>query len=278
VSDEPQLARSAALLDEPARALARELEQHGLGSCAALLVLGSGAGGLLERLGHVEARCAGTQLEHLPRARVPGHAGELARVRIGARAVLVQSGRVHRYEGRSPEEVTRCVRAAAALGLRELWLTNAAGALQHAWPVPSLLALSDHIDLQARGPLAAGAAASGSPYSTELSQRVHAAARASGLGALLRSGVYAGVLGPQYESAAECRMLAWMGADAVGMSSVAEAQVGAALGLRVCGLSVLTNAAGGGERALTHAQVLASARAMEPQLAALLGRALAEPA
>lgn len=265
-------ARAVGLQDERAQALARELERRELGAIDALLVIGSGSGGVLERLGPVERRCAGSELENLPRSRVPGHAGELARVRVGTRAVLVQAGRVHRYEGRSSEEVTRCVRAAAALGARELWLTNAAGALQRDQPLPSLIALSDQIDLQACGPLAAGEAASGSPYAPELLQRLLAAARAAG--APMRSGVYAGVLGPQYESAAECRMLAWMGAHAVGMSSVAESQVGAVLGLRVAGLSVLTNLAGASGPALTHARVLENARTLESQLASVLAHAL----
>jgi len=256
-----------------AQALARELEQRGLGGVDALLVLGSGASGVLERIGPVEARCSGAQLEHLPHGSVPGHAGELARVRVGARSLLVQSGRVHPYEGRSAEEVTRCVRAAAALGARELWLTNAAGALQRDWLVPSVLVLSDQIDLQGRGPLGAGEAALGSPYAPELLQRVLAAARALGLADFVRTGIYAGVLGPQYETAAECRMLAWMGAHAVGMSSVAEAQVGASLGMRVACVSVLTNVAGGGLE-LSHARVLERAREVEVRLAQLLARAL----
>jgi len=250
------------------RALADELAAHGAANRPLAIVLGSGLGGIVERLAD-RIRIPGESLEHLPRPRVAGHAGEIVLGVLRGLPVIVQSGRVHLYEGRSPLEVTRTVRAYAALGVRALLLTNASGGLVPAWPPGTLLCLRDHLNLQGRAPLLAGEEARRAPYDPELAEDLERAARARGIE--LRSGIYAAMLGPSYESPAEIRALRALGAHAVGMSTVAEACAGFACGLRVAALSCIANpAAGLGDEPLRHEDVLGVMRRARETLAVLL--------
>ncbi|TAJ01961.1 MAG: purine-nucleoside phosphorylase, partial [Planctomycetota bacterium] len=212
-------------------------------------------------------------LDGMPTSAVPGHAGRMHIGSIGGARVLLQQGRAHLYEGWSAEQVTRSVRAFAALGCRALVLTNAAGGLRREWEPGALMRVTDHVNLQRRAPLRASERASGCAYDAALGARVDEAARECGVA--LERGVYAALLGPSYETPAEIRMLASLGADAVGMSTVAEAAVGYACGLRVAAVSCITNhAAGIGSEPLSHAEVVETGKRAASRFAQLLERAL----
>lgn len=231
-------------------------------------MLGSGLGGLVERL-EACRRIAGTELQHLPRSGVKGHAGEIALGVLAGLPVIVQSGRVHLYEGRTPFETTRAVRAYGELGVRAILLTNASGGLVPSWAPGTFLRLTDHLNLQGRSPLVAGEELRSSPYDTELGEHLEQAARARSIA--LESGVYAGLLGPSYETPAEIRALRTLGAHAVGMSTVVEASAARAAGMRVVALSCIANpAAGLGLEPLRHDDVLSVMRRSTEKLARLL--------
>lgn len=239
---------------ERAESLAADLERHGAGEARLAFVLGSGLGAFAERLEAAE-RIPFEALGDMPRSAVPGHAGAFVLGRIEGVPVLVQQGRVHLYEGWSPFEVTRSVRAFARLGLDGLVLTNAAGCLRTDWPVPGLMRLVDHVARQGASGLLPGEERRGSAYDTEFGAVLDQVAAGQGLA--LQRGTYVGLLGPSYESPAEVRMLAEAGIDAVGMSTVAEAAVGRVLGLRVAAVSCLSNlGAGLSPGALSHGEVV----------------------
>jgi purine-nucleoside phosphorylase len=191
--------------------------------------------------------------------------------------VLVAQGRVHLYEGRTAEEVTGAVRFMEALGVRKLVLTNAAGTLRAEFAPGTWMMLNDHLNLTGTSPLLGG------PNFVDMSAiytpalRAHFAHVASAEGVTLHEGVYAGMLGPQYETPAEVRMLRILGADAVGMSTVLEAIQTRALGMEVVAFSCLTNwAAGMTGEALTHGEVLETGKRAATELVRLLKRGLAD--
>jgi purine-nucleoside phosphorylase len=249
-------------------ALAAELAAHGARDRPLAIVLGSGLGMFSERL-RARSVIPSSALEHLPRPRVKGHGGEIVLGELAGVPVIVQSGRVHLYEGRSPYEVTRAVRAFAALGVRALVLTNAAGGLDARWPAGTFLRLTDHLNLQGRTALDEGETLRASPYDAELGALLDHAALSHHIA--LERGVYAGVLGPSYETPAEVRALRTIGAHAVGMSTVAEASAARALGVRVVALSCIANpAAGLGVEPLRHEDVLSVMRRSAEKLAVML--------
>ncbi|MDQ3621132.1 MAG: purine-nucleoside phosphorylase, partial [Verrucomicrobiota bacterium] len=205
----------------------------------------------------VSASIPFSEVPGLPPSSVPGHAGRFVLGELGGERSFVAQGRVHLYEGYTAREVTACVRFMAALGVRRLALTNAAGTLNPEFAPGTWMMLRDHLNLTASSPL------TGEPvfvdltevYSARLRARFSAIARAEG--ATLHEGVYAGLPGPQYETPAEVRMLRTLGADAVGMSTVLEAIQARALGMEVAAFSCLTNwAAGIGTERLSHAEVV----------------------
>lgn len=251
-------------------ALAAELAARGASGRPLAVVLGSGLGMLVEKLAK-RSVIPGIELEHLPRSRVKGHAGEIVLGELGRVPVLVQSGRVHLYEGRSPFEVTRAVRAFARLGARAIVLTNAAGGLVPEWAPGQLLCLTDHLNLQGRSALLTGEGGRTNPYDAELGSCLEQVAHS--LHVPVQRGVYAGLLGPSYETPAEIRALRALGAHAVGMSTVAEACAARAAGLRVVGLACIANpAAGLGPEPLQHEDVLAVMRRSAERLGLLLER------
>jgi len=251
-------------------ALARELEAHGAGGRALAIVLGSGLGEVVEALDDAREIPA-EELEYLPRPRVAGHAGKLVLGELAGLPVIVQSGRVHLYEGRPAAEVARAVRAYAALGVRAVLLTNASGGLVPEWAPGTLVCLSDHVSFQGQSPLGAGEAARGSPYDAELAAALEEAARSARIE--LRRGIYAAMLGPSYETPAEIRALRSFGAHAVGMSTVVEAAAARAAGLRVVALSCIANpAAGLGVEPLRHDDVLSVMRRSAGKVRLLLER------
>jgi len=247
----------------------RELDLEGV---RLALVLGSGLGSLVEQLSDAIS-VPYAELLGMPQSRVPGHAGRLTIGHLGETRVLLQQGRVHLYEGWSGEEVTRAVRAFAAVGLRGLILTNAAGSLHTDWPPGTLVRLEDHVNLQSATPLFSGEGGRGCPYDAGFAAELDGAAAESDVG--LRSGTYAANLGPAYETPAEVRMLGRLGVDLVGMSTAAEATAAHAAGMRVAAVSCVSNlAAGVGDEPLSHAEVIEAGRAAAAPFARLLECAL----
>lgn len=247
---------------DPGIAAARLRKQSRLRPTLAM-VLGSGFQHALESL-RVERRIPCRKLPGFPPTGVSGHAGELLLGHLGGTPVLALSGRAHFYEGHSMERVTFAVRALAEFGIRDLLLTNAAGAINPRFRVGDFMVLNDHINLMGTNPLR-GNPESGPPpfvdmtdtYDAGLSRLLHRAGRACGT--KLRSGVYLAVCGPSYETPAEIRAFSRLGADAIGMSTVPEAVVARQCALKVAGLSCITNPAAGLARGkLSHADVLAT--------------------
>ena len=243
------------------------------------IVLGTGFGGLASELTAVQEIAYG-RLPGFPVPTVPGHAGKIFLGLLGKLPVCLLSGRLHYYEGYSMSQVTFPVRVLAGFGVRELLLTNAAGAIKRGMRPGDFMCLTDHINLMGanplRGPVAAGAGAGGEqfvdltcvydPGLRRLLRKAAAQARVK-----MHTGVYVAVSGPSYETPAEIRALGKLGGDAVGMSTVPEAIVARQCGLRVAGLSCLTNPAAGKSNAfLAHADVLAVGAAVKRRAAALL--------
>lgn len=227
----------------------------------AAIILGSGLGGLAERI-EDSRRIAFRDVPGFPAATVHGHAGVLIAGRLAGRPVLAMAGRFHLYEGHSPRLSGYSVRVLHALGARTLFVSNAAGGINRTFAAGDLMVIADHINLMFRNPLE-GALEPGDtrfpdmsdPYDRALREKLHATGRA--LGIPLRDGVYAGLLGPSYETPAEVRMLERLGADAVGMSTVPETIVARAIGMRVAGVSCITNLACGiSTIPLSHDEVL----------------------
>lgn len=243
------------------------------------LTLGSGLGGLVARIEN-PLRVPCEELPGWPVPTVSGHAGRIVAGRLGGVEVLGMEGRVHLYEGWPPARTTFYVRALARLGVPAFFVTNAAGAIDPAFPPGSLMLIRDHIDLTFRSPLA-GPLRGGEerfpdmsgPYDPWLQEAVRSAAREERL--RLYEGVYAAVLGPSYETPAEVRALGRLGAQAVGMSTVPEVLVARAWGLRCVGVSCLTNpAAGTTPESLDHGEVLATAGRVAGDFERLVVRSL----
>jgi len=239
------------------------------------IVLGSGFHEVASRL-CVEARISCAKLPGFPRPGVQGHKGEVLAGRFGKAPVLLLSGRAHYYEGHPMEVVTFAVRVLAAFGVRDLLLTNAAGGIHRRFRPGDFMCLSDHINMMGANPLR-GAPVPGRErfvdlsvvYAPELRRLLATAARKAR--ARLHSGVYLAVSGPSYETPAEIRAFARLGADAAGMSTVPEAIVARQCGLRVAGLSCITNLAAGRARgALSHGEVLKTAASVRQTAAALI--------
>jgi purine-nucleoside phosphorylase len=239
------------------------------------LILGSGFHHVLEEL-EIDARIAYARIPGFPAVGVSGHAGELFIGHLGGTPVMVLSGRSHFYEGHEMPLVTFAVRVLAAYGIRDLLLTNAAGGINKAFRAGDFMILSDHINLMGVNPLR------GTPlpdvprfvdlthaYGPELRKLLRKAGEACGL--KMREGVYLAVGGPSYETPAEVRAFARLGADAVGMSTVPETIVARQCGLNVAGLSCITNlAAGRTGQPLSHTEVLETAQRVKRLAADLL--------
>jgi purine-nucleoside phosphorylase len=245
----------------------------------AAVVLGSGLHALADDLTD-PIRIAYRDIPGFPQSTVAGHAGELVFGRLGTVPVVVQSGRFHLYEGHAPRTVALPVRTFAALDVDTLIVTNAAGGLRPTFSPPLLMLIADHLNHMWRNPLL-GPVGQGEdrfldmsePYDAALRRAAREAALAAGIG--LEEGVYAGVLGPSYETPAEIRMLARMGVDAVGMSTVPEVIAARAGGMRVVGVSTITNLGAGISAArLRHEEVLAAGTRMSEDLRRLVSGVL----
>ncbi len=231
------------------------------------VVLGSGLGAFSDSLIN-GVRIPYSELPDFPVSTAAGHAGELVAGVIGANGrgaadVVVMSGRFHLYEGYSAQEVTAGIRLFKEFGVERVILTNAAGGINLSYAQGSLVLISDHINLQGANPLLGrngDLSASRFPDMTEaysIALRDKARETAVELGIPLTEGVYAGVLGPSYETPAEIQYLKTIGADLVGMSTVMETIAANHLGMEVLGISCVTNlAAGLGTGKLQHTDVL----------------------
>ena len=246
------------------------------------VVLGSGLGSLVDELTDPLA-IPFDELPGWPAATAPGHAGRLLFGRIGDTPVAMLQGRFHVYEGNDPGLVVQPVLLFKRLGARLVVLTNAAGGINPDFGAGTLMVIADHLNLTGRTPLRGPNAEALGPrfpdltnaWDPELRQRLHAAGRAEGV--QLEEGVYAGLLGPQYETPAEVRMLRSLGADSVGMSTVLECIAARWAGLKVCGVSLVTNAgAGYTDEVLTHDEVLVAGAEAGPRLARVIRRFLAD--
>jgi len=255
---------------------------------AAGVVLGSGLGDLADRLGRPVA-IGYEEIPYFPMSRVPGHQGRLVVGELEGEAgpvpVVAMQGRVHGYEGWTPEEVVFGARVLCGLGIRLLLVTNAAGGVNPTLAPGDLVRITDHLNLSGQNPLAGENDERLGPRFPDLSDaydpRLGAMLDeiAAGLGVALRTGVYACMPGPSYETPAEVRMLRALGADLVGMSTVPEVIAARHMRVPVAGISVVTNhAAGLSRRPLSHEEVAETAgRAKDrlaPLLAAFLSRAV----
>lgn len=245
----------------------------------AAIILGSGLGVLADEIEDAVS-IPYAAIPHFPVSTVAGHAGMLVLGRLADHRVAAMQGRIHLYEGRTPQELAFPVRVLRALGAGTLLVTNAAGGLNPAFPAGAFMLIRDHIFLPGmaglhpligpnderigpRFPAMAGA------YDPDL--RRMAGAVAARLQVPLHEGVYVMVTGPSYETGAELTMLRAWGADAVGMSTAPEVVVARHAGMRVLGISCITNAATPGtEEQINHAEVLATAEAVLPQFLALM--------
>lgn len=227
----------------------------------AAIILGSGLGGLANRVTDA-VRVPFAEIPGFPSATVAGHAGMLIAGRLAGRRVLALAGRFHMYEGHAAALAAFPTRVLHALGAQTLIVSNAAGGIRRSLNPGDLMLIRDHLNFMFRNPLL-GPNDPGeprfpdmsAPYDGRLAELARDVARANGIA--LAEGVYCGLLGPTYETPAEVRMLAFMGADAVGMSTVPEVIVARALGMRVLGISCVTNMACGlTNQPITHAEVI----------------------
>jgi purine-nucleoside phosphorylase len=239
------------------------------------IVLGSGFGSLVEKV-IVEVEIPYEKLPGFPRPAVSGHAGRLIIGKLAEVPVIILSGRAHFYEGHEMSAVTFAVRTMAALGIRDLMLTNAAGGINSRFRAGDFMALKDHINFMGTNPLRGPHFGQGprfvdmtTAYDPGLRKLLWAAGKKAG--ARLHEGVYLGVSGPSYETPAEITAFERLGADAVGMSTVPEAIVARQCGMKVAGISCITNlAAGRGNAPLSHAEVLDTAEKVKKLATELL--------
>ncbi len=229
------------------------------------IVTGSGWIEAADLFGETIAEIAFADLPGFVDTGVAGHAGVVRSMRIGNRSVLVFVGRSHLYEGHSPETVTHYVHTAAAAGANVLIVTNGAGSLRPEWLPGTAVLISDHINHS-------GEVAFVGPHFVDLtqaySQRLRSVARS--VDPTLSEGVYVQVHGPAFETPAEIRMFATMGADLVGMSTALEVVAARTLGLEVLAVSLVTNLAAGMTDSIDHSEVIAAGQAAAANIAGLI--------
>ena len=264
--------RGKRAIDQAASAVAQRL---GKLAPRVAVVLGSGLGSVADAV-QSAIRIPQSAIPGFPEPKAPGHKGELVAGMLDGVPLLVQSGRFHLYEGHPPALAALPVRVFARLGVQTLLVTNAAGGLRPTFRPPTLMLIADHINLMFRNPLV-GPVEEGEqrfpdmsdPYDAGLRALARDVARAERIP--LEEGVYAALLGPSFETPAEIRMLARLGADAVGMSTIPEVIAARAGGVRCLGISSITNVAAGlSAQPLSHQEVLDAGAAIAGQLERLI--------
>jgi purine-nucleoside phosphorylase len=240
------------------------------------LVLGSGLGAFADDF-EAATRVPYAKIPHFPRSTAIGHAGRLVIGKVDAVPVAAMQGRVHFYEGYSQKEVIFPMRVFARMGIRAVILTNAAGGINRSFKQGCLVVIRDHLNLQGTNPLIGPNDERFGPRFHDMTQaywkpyREAALAEAKRLGLDVFEGVYAALSGPSYETPAEIRYLATIGADLVGMSTVPEVIAARHMGLKVLGISCVTNmAAGILDQVISHEEVLETGERVKAQFVALL--------
>jgi purine-nucleoside phosphorylase len=246
------------------------------------VVLGSGLGAVADRVTE-SVVVSYREIPHFPRSTVEGHSGRIVAGRIGGAPVIVMQGRVHFYEGYTPQQVTFPMRVLGALGIGAVILTNAAGGIDDSYELGQLVALADHINMMGWNPMVGpneprltqkkGAGLRffdmTEAYSQRLRTMAHNAARDEGV--TLREGVYLAVSGPSFETPAEIRAFRTLGATLVGMSTVPETIAARHMGIEVLGISCVTNkAAGMNAQPLSHEEVFETGRLVERRLSGVI--------
>ena len=256
--------------------------EQACGKAEIAIVLGSGLGDFGNELTHVH-EIPYDDIPGFPTTTVPGHAGKFIFGDLCGKRVMLLSGRFHSYEGYSMDEVTLPVRVMSQLGIKTLILTNAAGGVNTAFPVGCLMLITDYINLSGKNPLRGKNMDTFGPrfpdmtnaYAPEL--RTVALQCAESLGMQLQQGVYCWMNGPCYETPAEIRMVRLLGADAVGMSTVPETIVARHCGIKVLGISCITNmAAGVLDQPINHEEVIETGKRVRNDFANLLKSVISE--
>ena len=240
------------------------------------LILGSGLGAFADSLTDA-ARVPYAEIPAFPQSTAIGHAGRLVVGNAGAVPVAAMQGRVHLYEGYSAQEVTFPIRVFARMGINRIVVTNAAGGINLGYSQGALVLIRDHINLQGANPLVGpnddrfGVRFPDMTHAYAKSYREIAREEAKTLDITLHEGVYAGLLGPSYETPAEIEYLRRIGADLVGMSTVAEVIAARHMGINVLAISCVTNmAAGILDQPLSHAEVMETGERVKTTFEALL--------
>jgi purine-nucleoside phosphorylase len=240
------------------------------------LVLGSGLGGFADSLTDA-VRVPYAEIPAFPRSTAIGHAGQMVIGNAGSVAVAAMQGRVHLYEGYSAQEVTFPIRVFRRMGIAAVILTNAAGGINVSYSQGALVLIRDHINLQGANPLAGpnddrfGVRFPDMTHAYTKEYRAMAREEAAKLNVILEEGVYAGLLGPSYETPAEIEYLRRIGADLVGMSTVAEVIAARHMGIKVLAISCVTNmAAGILDQPLSHAEVMETGERVKTTFESLL--------
>ncbi len=242
------------------------------------VVLGSGLGNFADALSHTQV-LPYSKISDFPVSTVEGHTGQFVHGFVGKTPVLLMQGRVHRYEGYTAQQVISPIRMLKTWGIEKLILTNAAGGINHQFEVGDLMLITDHLNLTGDNPLVGpNDPRLGTRFpdmSDAYSRRLRDLAKS--MQPDLREGVYAGMLGPCYETPAEIRMLQILGADAVGMSTVFETIAATHLSIETMGISCICNkAAGFSGVKLTHEEVTAAGKAASKKFTDLLIRLIPE--
>jgi purine-nucleoside phosphorylase len=246
------------------------------------IILGSGLGGFADELTEA-TRIPYANIPSFPRSTAVGHAGQMVIGKSGETAIAAMQGRVHLYEGYSAREAAFPARVLGRMGIHALILTNAAGGINLEYKQGALVVITDHINLQGHNPLVGPNDDRFGPRFPDMTQAYSMAYRgialraATRLGKTLYQGVYAGLLGPSYETPAEIRYLRTIGADLVGMSTIPEVIAARHMGLKVLAISCVTNmAAGISDEVLHHDDVLKTADRVKTDFAALVKAVLPE--
>jgi purine-nucleoside phosphorylase len=248
------------------------LESHNTAKASIGIVLGSGLGNFTNEIDVTEA-VPYSEIPHFPVSTVEGHSGKLIFGTIAGKPVIAMAGRFHFYEGYSPEEVAFPIRVMKFLGVKTLFISNAAGGTNPSWKVGDLMLINDHISFFAINPLLGRNdnrfgprfPDMSEPYKKELINRAKEIAAANDIP--LREGVYFGVTGPTFETRAEYKLIHTLGGNAVGMSTVQEVIAARHMEIDVFAMSVITDIGiREEENTITHEEVLEAAHAAEPKL------------